>query len=228
MDYIMVRDKWSYNLLERNSIKSSKANDLCFAPQKFLPFEIKEKQATKKIERITFILRDWPHSNDNIHIKRAIRFIKKHKKNRSYKFQKVVLFANDLNCEKQLIKENIDYVKWNPNKFSIQKFMDIIYDTDLVISSRYHGIVLSSIFKIPFIPIEVDPKLQLFTEGVYNQKIGWKYPYKDIGLRNQIERLTKTSIEHIAYSETKIKDYRQLINIVLQDVNSILNEKNKD
>ena len=224
MKYIMVRDKWSHSILQSNNILSTLANDLCFAPQNYLPFEIKDRVKQRKIKSITFILRDWPHTNDNIHIEKCIRFIKKHEGKNKYKFKKIVLFANDSNCERLLLKEKIEYIKWDPYTSNIQDFIDIIYDTDLVISSRYHGIILSAISKTLFIPIEVDPKLSLFTEDIYNQKIGWKFPYNDLDLSKEIEKLTKYSTEYLSNADIKIEEYRQLMKSTLLEVDSLLNE----
>ena len=225
MKFIMVRDIVSYNFLVDNKIDNIfLANDLCFSPSKFLPFKITERKRNSEIKKITFILRDWNHTNDKIHIQNSIKFIQNNRKNKTYKAINVVLFANDSYCEKKLIDNNIDYLKWNPNTQNIQGFLNTIYETDLIVSSRYHGVVLSSLVKVPFLPIEIDPKLSIFTKDIYGENVGWKYPYSQDGLKEQIDSITIKKEKLISHSEHKTKKYIGLVEESLNTLKSIINE----
>lgn len=173
-DLLLLRDGYSYDLMKSEMDNVFLLSDLCFLPSRLLPFSVVSKEEAAKRFDVTIIIRDWVHSDDDIHVDSVLNFICLHKD----KSINVVLFASDSVCEKKLRKNNIQYVIWDPFKYSFHEFLDIIYDTKIVVSSRYHGCVLSALFGIPFISINIDPKLALFSQDIYTENLGWNYPYE--------------------------------------------------
>ncbi|MFC4633310.1 polysaccharide pyruvyl transferase family protein [Dokdonia ponticola] len=189
MAFLMVRDTVSYRLAKQNKINNNLilANDLCFAPKAYLPFNVMESSTNEKT-KITFILRDWGHSKNKVHIERTIAYIKGMLSANKADSYNVLLFAKDADCKSLLEKNNIMYIQWSPKKYSIQDFINIMKSTDIIISSRYHGIVLSSLFNIPFIPIVVDPKLSIFAAAISSKIHLWEYPFVPSDLHLAIEQ----------------------------------------
>jgi polysaccharide pyruvyl transferase WcaK-like protein len=191
MAFLMVRDKVSFQFAKQNRINNNLilANDLCFVPKTYLPFKVNANTTSNKT-KLTFILRDWGHSKNKIHIQQTISYIKNNLSLNDVSEYNVLLFAKDLNCKSSLIENEIKFIQWNPKKYSVQDFIDIMQNTDVIISSRYHGIVLSSLFNIPFIPIVVDPKLSIFAHGISSQIHLWEYPFSpsdlDYGIKQTL------------------------------------------
>lgn len=227
MAFLMVRDRVSYQFAKQKGINNNLilANDLCFVPRAYLPFNI-EANTTSNKTKLTFILRDWGHSKNKIHIEQTISYIKNMLSSNDANDYNVLLFAKDLYCKSLLLKNKIEFIQWNPKKYSIQDFINIMQNTDIIISSRYHGIVLSSLFNIPFIPIVVDPKLSIFAEGISSQIHLWKYPFIPSDLHFGIKQTLSNKEDILKDNIEKNNIYNNQLEDVITQLKRFIYEEN--
>jgi len=205
---LFVRDNASYSYVKQSKYDSTLTTDLCFDKNifEFLP-SIKKRQSIKKVG---ILLRDWA-DNDIESIN-------------SEKIDKIVDFFNsksievvflsfscqhDINWRKLLQKKKCNNFLWDPNKMTIFDFLTVFNTFDVMISSRYHGLIFSTLLEIPFIGVSIEPKIDNYVNNTFFQKFTWHKPFEVENLFATFnlfeENYSKAKIETILLKNMHIK-----------------------
>jgi polysaccharide pyruvyl transferase WcaK-like protein len=166
---ICVRDTSSYEFARLYRDDIVLGTDICFAPD-VIPVEsiISASSQVKKTlsKRVGFIVRDWNNGTeaDDYHIQ--LLQVEKDLISKGYEVT-YILFSElrDIEWVTLLKKENKKFISWDPNTQTIEDFCKILVEFELFISSRFHGIIFSTILEIPSIAIRIEQKLDLVTEN---------------------------------------------------------------
>jgi polysaccharide pyruvyl transferase WcaK-like protein len=146
-----VRDRLSYELMKRFNLPQLKFyTDICFA--KSYENKILER---KRVKKIGVILRDWHDNNENILVDDILGSLGK-----NFDFEFLVL-GKDRKLKRCLDKKKLPYVCYDSNLHGVDGFVDVLNGYDLIISSRYHGLVYSNLLCIPSISLEIEQKLRV-------------------------------------------------------------------
>lgn len=158
--YIAIRDERSLQYLNEFNIPAYIGADLCYS--EFFHELIYRKVSGRK-NCIGIILRDWNNSKEGVVSEISIENFISHHKIREIKTK--FIFFSEIH-DRQWInfckKNAYDYIVWNPDSESITDFIEKINLCNKIISSRYHGLVIASLLKIPFVGLEIEPKISLF------------------------------------------------------------------
>lgn len=194
---LAVRDVLSEKICLQNSIKHIIGSDLVFSiPDSY--WKKLRKIDNHKKRKIAFIIRDWDFDNKNA------SFI--------YKLKDFVLHEYDITfisfCKEKDEKcldilgkgKHRDSIKiWDPINSTFQIFLNDLNEFDMFITARYHGAIISSLLKKPFISIGIEPKLTMVSD-LFNMPC-WKYPYNIENLKKNIMSLELNNLITIAQIE---------------------------
>ncbi|HAS6211398.1 TPA: hypothetical protein I7185_13775 [Vibrio vulnificus] len=177
-EFISLRDKKSINYLKTYVNEMNYGADLCFSPQ-FESYLLSVKDNRTQAEpKVGIILRDWENTEHGKVPEAVIRDVLKEleKKNKDYIF---IFFSSvhDKGWIQFCNKYDYRYIVWNPDQQTVGDFLNELASCDIIVSSRFHGLVVSSLLSIPFVSIEIEPKLSLFSEKFENFETV-KYPFK--------------------------------------------------
>lgn len=173
---IFVRDNLSYSKLTKYLDKSyiEIVEDICL-----LDKDTYLGSTLSKNKRICIIIRDWDYDSSSLHVDEIINFYLLSELKDRIDF---ILFAKDSECIRKLKKNNISYIQWDPLEYSILEFSNIISQYDLIISSRYHGVIFGLIHSIPTIAIEIEPKLSQVSKDYSESVYLWGKPFNGSNL----------------------------------------------
>ena len=222
-DFVSVRDIISYKKL----LKYNKSTFLYLHTDICYLYNNKgiELNTSSSIKSIGMIVRDWDHNAValNYQIIQGVTVL------RELGFQVAYILLKGKSDKKWFVqlkkmKENI--VIWN--QLDEVKFLNTLSSFNLIISARYHGLIFASLLNIPFISIEIEPKLKLIAEEYSDACYLWKPPYSIEDLIKAINDLNnnyhgfKNRIRQICNQKKQVakemmKEFYQFL---------ILNEKN--
>ena len=224
MDYIAVRDYYSYDLCKQWGLQNvSLRADLCYLPGFFklgLP-ELSGDNTKSEILKIGVIPRDWQHTTEGggyaNSLFQAVRELRTAGKKVEF-----ILFANDLEWAKRLKDKDEQFIAWNPEKHSISEFIKILYGYDTFITARYHGAVFASLIGKPVVSIEVEQKLRFVSDLFGVGARLWTYPFSASECLRHISDLESNfslAVQSLAYLvkkqgslvEKMIDEYRQFV-----------------
>ncbi|HIF9256674.1 polysaccharide pyruvyl transferase family protein [Photobacterium damselae] len=155
---LLVRDQTSKSYLDEFNIKSILCPDLCFTP--YIKTYLPVPSDINIIKKIAIILRDWEYSED-LSPDRVLDIYSQFV-DCGYEIS-FVLFSK-ISDRKwfQKLNKKVDLHIWDPEQNTINEFINVINGFDLIISSRFHGLVISSILNKPFIGLNIEPKIEIF------------------------------------------------------------------
>lgn len=175
MDLVLTRDRYSYDFSLKNNKNTKLYSDICFLPNIF-DFTKLKNEATS-VKKIAVIVRDWHLSKEGrSYYNTLLSEVEKIKKE-GYIIT-FILFKNESQWETLLKSNNENYIKWNPNKHTIEEFLLKLSSFDLFITARFHGAIFASLLNIPSVTIAVEPKLELIKDCFPNSLKVWKAPFK--------------------------------------------------
>lgn len=168
--FLSVRDNESLSLLKEMNINQSRMDtDLSFFSEAWIDENtLDNKNENTKKNKISLIIRAWPFEGKGKDIENSFEKTIAFLKSKNYKVQLVSLYKEkDISVINKYNKE--EWLIWNPNDYSIKDFFNKLKQTtDIVISVRAHGVLLSSIVGIPSISIIIEPKLKNIAELLPN------------------------------------------------------------
>jgi len=162
-DIVCVRDSKSYAFMAAQEVRAFHGTDICFASD-ILRADLKNKSTF--IKCIGVIVRDWNYgtSEDNYKDRLIDALGKVRQKGFKVKF---IVFSDlrDSDWLNTLSQLQEDPLIWNPDISDINSFMSELAQFDLLISSRFHGVIFSTLLSIPAISVAIEPKLELVKEN---------------------------------------------------------------
>ena len=145
--FLYLRDKKSIDYCKEVGIKAQTTVDMCFSKS------LKYKR--KKNGRIAIILRDWSFTDSSYTIDALYNDILNIN---NYEFD-IVTFGSDEKTKKFAKEKKINLVAWDPEIMDINDFVNILSCYNIIISSRYHGVIYSILLNIPVIALPIENKL---------------------------------------------------------------------
>lgn len=153
----LVRDKQSLEYLDSVNYHGYKnlISDIVFCNRKLFSDKALANPI-KNNKRIGIVIMDWPHCESDV-ILQLENIIQK-KELDGYHFH---FFAfceiDDFNLVKR-VKRKISF--WLPHKISINNYIEEFSQMDIIVSMRFHGLVLATKLNIPSIGIAINPKIK--------------------------------------------------------------------
>lgn len=156
-DNLGVRDQASLNWCKEKSIPAYEMPDLCFSLPLLQQFREARPPNPSEIKKIYVVLRKWPYRNYGADYLKILKSsVLKLQGNRKFEVT-LVSFSpgdddifSDINCQR---------LAWEPNGMTIPEFCHKLGQADVIVSSRFHGVVFSILLGIPFVAIDVERKL---------------------------------------------------------------------
>lgn len=180
LEFVSVRDVASYEICKEWECENlSLGADLCYLPGLWDGYSSQPKLASgKRAERIGVIVRDWPHSMEGDSYADALFEVVATLRSQGREVQ-FVCFAEDQDpvWVTRLDQEGEDFLSWQPEKDTVARFLSALSTFDLLVTSRYHGAVFSSLIGKPVVCIEVEPKLRLVSELLGSGASLWSQPF---------------------------------------------------
>lgn len=205
-----VRDNISEMYANKIGVnKVKKYTDICFA--EVIEGKNKNKNQNKN-KKIAVILRDWDHSDFNFTVDNTDKYLRGIN-NVDIEY---VILGNDVELVNRLNDRGIKYTCYNPDIISFDEFIIYLSSFDLIVTSRYHGVVYSILLDIPFIVLSIEPKLEI---------AGNELGAISIIAENDLKNITEV-ISHIDFPQEieKVKTTRLEQNIIaLEMLNEMAN-----
>lgn len=165
LDYISVRESTSANLYKsfvpdgaaKVYTDPSFNRKLWINSQEQNPFSSSDDDDEEGF--ISFIVRDWPHSQQGQNHLTAMFDAASRLRNQGKKVRFICLFKDR---DKHLVSRapDFEWIFWDVEKTSPDAFIyDICQSSKAIVSARAHGVMLAAAFNTPTIAIEIEPKL---------------------------------------------------------------------
>ena len=177
-DHIYVRDENSFKYIPDHALqKITKAVDICYNSyfQKLLlDIQLKNSSINKKV---AIVLRDWEYNN--INHDQLITTLNSFVANNPDKQFDLVFFCSQLDSKvinKFQKHPNLSSWSWDPRKSDLSSFFSKLNSYEILITSRFHGAIFAGLMKIPFISLEIEPKLNVPNQ-MYDNKLILSSPF---------------------------------------------------
>ncbi|MCR4307702.1 MAG: polysaccharide pyruvyl transferase family protein [Candidatus Berkelbacteria bacterium] len=180
MDYVAVRDVYSYDLCKKWGYNNvSLRSDLCYLPGlwKTGAPDTRMDNRIDEIKRVGIIIRDWPHTSEGDSYVGPLFQVVDELRSAGKDVEYISFADSDSEWIKRLNDRDEQHKTWNPEKLAIVGFLELLSGYDAFITARYHGAVFASILGKPVICIEVEQKLRLVSDLFgYGARL-WTYPF---------------------------------------------------
>lgn len=201
-DYIFIRDNKSYSYIpEEYKKKVELGIDICYNSLFFNEISKIKNDVSPDEKKVGVIIRDWVYDNidQNLIYDNLIKYIEKNKED---SFE-IIFLCEQL--DNKLYKyfshlPNVTTLSWNPQKFELLDFFKTLNTYKLVITSRFHGALFSAIMNIPFITIEIEPKLQI-PNSMYDNKDIIQSPFDLIDIEDRINRINTSCVDYSEHNQ---------------------------
>lgn len=181
MDYIAVRDEYSYSILKTWGISQvSYWTDLAFMEKIWPELSKLDLSHDLKLRKIGIIIRDWPHTIEGASYQEPLKEVVQKLRSQGYHIVYILFKKNDVEWIETLNEMREEYILWDPQRENVGTFFSSLNEFDGFITARYHGAVIGAILGKPVICIEVEQKLSLISELLSKRRLLWKQPFKSI------------------------------------------------
>ncbi|MBF4485999.1 MULTISPECIES: polysaccharide pyruvyl transferase family protein [unclassified Flavobacterium] len=210
-DFVGVRDEISYQYCAGWNIPATLGADVVFSSYFEKPTCIKSEGFNEK-RKIGIIVRDWDwEKSGNNYINVLIEFYKTY----SDAELQFIVFAPSKDKEWIGKLKNENFLAWDPEKYSIESFLEELNIFDGFITARYHGAIIASLLNKPVVCVEIEPKLRILTEQVKEIKL-WEKPFN---MQHLIKLVDELNFD-VDY-ETSLKDRRANADTMLLEFKKI-------
>jgi len=182
--FIGLRDEVSINYCKEWGINAFFGADMAYSSYFDYQVSSDKKQNVKK--KIGIVVRDWVWEESGRGYFEPILDLYKNR-NEDYDFQ-FIIYAPDKDPEWMKRLKDEDTLIWDPNKYSIQEFLDTLNKFDGFISARFHGAIVGALLGKPVISIEIEPKLRILTEDI-KELFLWEKPFNLDDLNKLLDKM---------------------------------------
>lgn len=176
-EFISLRDKKSIGYSKGYVKDVNYGSDLCFSAEfdSYL-LSVKAKVSNERF-KVGIILRDWVNT-ENGKISESVIYKVLERLAEQQKDYIFIFFSavHDKNWIQFCKKFNLSHIVWDPDNQIVPDFLNELSSCDAIVSSRFHGLVISSLLSIPFVSLEIEPKLSLFSEK-FKSLVTVSYPF---------------------------------------------------
>lgn len=182
-DFVGVRDEVSLGFCKEWDIKAVLGADVVYSRYFRLP-ELKQiRKGAKK--KIGIIVRDWTwEATGHAYIEKLKDFYRDYSESE----MKFIIFSPQKDKEWMRTVKGNDALVWDPDKYTVNQFLNELNTFDVFITARYHGAIIASLLSKPVISVEIEPKLKILTEQVKEIKL-WKKPFDTKELVDLLKRV---------------------------------------
>lgn len=226
MKYIAVRDISSYSLCtEWGCNQSFLRSDLCYLPRLWSDYlsNIQLDNKDKRITKIGVIVRDWPHTKEGDSyadsLFRVVDDLRSAGKEVNF-----ISFDNEHDgaWPNRLRSRGEETIHWNPNKDSIENFLQMLSGYDAFITSRYHGAIFASILSKPVVCIEIEQKLRLVSELFGEGARLWAYPFNASQCLKHIKDLEVDYVEATESLKRVVEKQGMLVEKMINEYHEVV------
>ena len=198
-DYLWVRDERSFRQASKwGARKVELSPDLAFLYHPRKPLE----QRWQKSGRIAFVPRDWPHTLEGAaHLKPmlvAAKMLRRYGCDPQF-----LLFKGkgDKFCYDEIRRAGEKVWCWTPQTQAIDDAFSFLAHFDVVVSARYHGVVLSAIANVAPIAANIEPKLAGCKEAFGGTVPLWDPPFDSDELVSMVLNILDGRVDRVAISQ---------------------------
>ncbi|MEI5983684.1 polysaccharide pyruvyl transferase family protein [Sphingobacterium sp. PU5-4] len=180
-NFVAVRDFVSWEYCREWGIDAVLGADVVFSSYFSLP-ENSDRNSKKKNKKHGYIVRDWDYEGTGqAYIKQLNDYLLTTSND-----DKVIILAplKDKNWIKAIPQEKL--LIWDPNKFTIEQFLEKLDEFDGFISARYHGAIIAALLNKPVICIEIEPKLRILADQIKEFQL-WEKPFVVEKLKKMVD-----------------------------------------
>lgn len=161
---VFVRDQISKENADKMGMQNACVNtDLAF----YLADQIPKKQNLAQFpEKVTFILRDWKYDNSS-YLNEVGNYINT-LSDIGVKIDIVTLDTDDKKTVQFAEEYKLPISIWKPEKESPFDFINRLRQSDLVFSSRAHGLIIASCIGIPSLGLNIEEKIETIASMLPN------------------------------------------------------------
>lgn len=205
-NFVSVRDEISLNYCKEWGIHAYFGADIAYSS--YFDYKLPSNLVKNSKKKIGIIVRDWVWDDSGKGYFDPIWNL--YKGNTfDYDFQFIVFAPyKDPYWMNKLKNENV--LVWNPDKFSIQDFLDLLSSFDAFISARFHGSIIAAILGKPVISIGIEPKLENLILDLEQVSL-WKKPF------------LLTDLEYLIHNINWDVDYKDSLNDLKSRADDSLN-----
>ena len=221
MNFVGVRDVFSETKCkEWKVINANLYSDLCFKMDN--PLFFKDNEATF-VKNVGIVVRDWKRTKEGGSYRESLIKFVENISNQNFVVTFFV-FAKESDSEwvTFLDDNNINYELWNPDLDSFDDYLKRLSLIDVFITARYHGAIFSSMLGKPFITIEVEQKLRMFSKLIDCGSKNWSYPFSEIDLHDKFLEINQNYREFSTAVIDGAKKQKTLAEKMAEDLNSYL------
>ncbi|MFP0452435.1 polysaccharide pyruvyl transferase family protein [Klebsiella quasipneumoniae] len=211
-DYVSVRDDKSKSYCKMLGNESvSEFTDPTLLSDIWYPNQIKKPYYSDK-GYISIVLRDWPHDKNGQDFTKELIKFGNYLINNGEKVRFVSVYKER---EEDLIakNDNIDWLVWDARNYSIVEFMnEFVGNSEVIISSRAHGVLLPASLGVPTIAVAIENKLlkvhDMISDGNIIVKIAEHKAFDEAltCFRKDKEQLRVNLEQEITKNHQKVKD----------------------
>ena len=217
-DGLYVRDFASMEFLAANNLTANKIDDVCFSSifKEIIPVKSLDQSAP-----VGFVFRDWfkdggKELNESYMLK-VQEYVRAGNECNFYVFSKddveSIRFIESLINERGLKSSCLKI--WDPTVQDISEYLNTLYCSSIIFSSRYHGLVFSMILEIPVVSVQIDQKLDIAVKE-----------YKVVGFDSEssVEEMSSNAklISDLSVKDSIIKNNDASIRLIVDSVLSSL------
>jgi len=225
--FIAVRDGVSADYLENwGAVNFNCGADICY--QRDWWFDSKANiSKTEEKDIIGIVVRDFDYDlPGRDYLEPLVSFIESllssGKKVKCFAFSRI----KDAGAILRISELGVDILVWNGEFDELNEYLKQISSCMLLISARYHGVVIGSVLGIPSIGIEVDPKVKLACDSLGEGSLCWSAPFSLAELEDKCAQLLErreaalaSLVTQTAYLKHKTqKMFDAFVNFVETDV----------
>jgi polysaccharide pyruvyl transferase WcaK-like protein len=188
--FLAVRDQPSLGYLNQWGIPAQEVGaDICFNKEWWLPPGY-QFSAIDHSAPVGIVIRDFEYDlPGKAYLNQLLEFINwlvsSGQKVQCFAFSKV---KDKLSVER-MRSHGFDVLEWQGEMSYLSTYLDALSKCSILITARYHGVVIGSMLGVPSIGVEVDPKVKLACEELGRGAEIWSSPFSVEELRNKYERL---------------------------------------
>lgn len=202
-----IRDSVSEAWCEQNKVRCEKFPDLAYGLSNEFLEQNRSKDHAKP--KVGLVLRQWNNLNSGRnHVSRARMVLK----NLAREYD-VTLFCFDSSERPDLFVDTeflSDAVVWNPNEIGFSSMLSRMGEMDVIVSSRFHGIIAANILCLPSISINIEQKLSAVRDGSEGICGIWNPPFLEKELFLGIESALQNRIP-VRTRLSELLEYRRKV-----------------
>lgn len=189
-DFVAVRDDESMHFCKKWKVDAILGADLCFLTDywlKLIDIDISNNNTNNSAagcgKKIGFVVRDFPYDLPSKEYLEPLMLSAKELRRQGYNVDFLVFSVKkDAGLIKNLISLGESPLVWDPTVTSISGYLNVLNSLDFIVSTRYHGILISAILGKPGVAVPVDPKLLSISRALKGGYSVWDVPFDPMQL----------------------------------------------